>query len=103
MQSREDTEWGNICWMVLGDVAMPKMNIRGSCSIYRLQMRMKSWRTLGLKASKSLKIMTMGGCSCASVAPELRFLPGVDFLVLLLSQSERVLREQCTFFRLSCV
>jgi len=37
MQSREDTEWGSTRWMVLGDVAMPKTNIRGSCSTYRLR------------------------------------------------------------------
>ena len=32
MQSREDTEWGSTCWMVLGDVAMPNTRMRGSCS-----------------------------------------------------------------------
>lgn len=29
MQSSEDTELGSMCWMVLGDVATPKMNTRG--------------------------------------------------------------------------
>lgn len=29
MHSREETEWGSMCWMVLGDVAIPKMNISG--------------------------------------------------------------------------
>lgn len=36
MHSREDTEWGSMCWMVLGDVAMPKMNINGRRWTYRL-------------------------------------------------------------------
>lgn len=45
-----------------------------------LQMSMKSWRTLGLKASKSLKIITTGGCCCSSLAGELRFFPGVPEL-----------------------
>ena len=39
MHSREDTEWGSMCWMVLGDVAIPKMNVRGSRSMYRLWNR----------------------------------------------------------------
>lgn len=34
MQSREDTEWGSMCWMVLGDVAIPKMNVSGRRSMY---------------------------------------------------------------------
>lgn len=29
IQSREDTEWGSMRWMVLGDVAMPKIKTRG--------------------------------------------------------------------------
>ena len=33
IHSREDTEWGSMCWMVLGDVAMPKMNISGRRSM----------------------------------------------------------------------
>lgn len=34
IQSREDTEWGSMCWMVLGDVAIPKMNVSGRRSMY---------------------------------------------------------------------
>lgn len=45
-----------------------------------LQMSMKSWRTLGLKASKSLKIITTGGCCWPSPPGELRFFPGVPLL-----------------------
>lgn len=41
---------------------------------------MKSWRTLGLKASKSLKIITTGGGCESSLAGELRFFPGVPKL-----------------------
>lgn len=33
IHSREDTEWGSMCWMVLGDVAIPKMNISGRRSM----------------------------------------------------------------------
>ncbi len=43
-------------------------------------MSMKSWRTLGLKASKSLKIITTGGCCGSSLTGELRLFPGAPVL-----------------------
>lgn len=59
------------------------IKLQGTSSIVvstYLQMSMKSWRTLGLKASKSLKIITTGGCCGSSLSGELRFFPGVmDF------------------------
>jgi len=52
-----------------------------SRGLTHLHMSMKSWRTLGLKASKSLKMITTGGCCCSSLTEVLRFFPGVlDFL-----------------------
>lgn len=59
---------------------------KGRCShrfssAAHLQIRMKSWRTLGLKASRSLNMTTTGGsCSGSSVTVEGRFFPGVSLL-----------------------
>lgn len=51
IHNREETEWGSMCWMVLGDVAIPKINIRGRRSMYRLWRREQICSTFNQKGT----------------------------------------------------